>query len=118
MVRDLSVSKIKAIGRSLTGKEAALLIIDYELRERDTGKSYKSEVDALVSSVKYAKDYKQTNECVFYYEMWKNVGFYCLDLQTCLMDIEINTWKLVSFQMLITESAIKHQISKSVNRFP
>lgn len=118
MVRDLSVSKIMALGRSLTGKEAALLIIDYELRERDTGKSYKSEIDALVSSVKYARDSKQTHECIFYYEMWKNVGFYCLDLQTCLMDIEINTWKLVSFQMLITESAIKHEISKSVNRLP
>lgn len=118
MVRDLSISKIMALGRSLTGKEAALLIIDYELRERDTGKSYKSEIDALVSSVKYARDSKQTSECIFYYEMWKNVGFYCLDLQTCLMDIEINTWKLVSFQMLITECAIKHELNKSVNRLP
>lgn len=118
MVRDLSVSKIMALGRSLTGKEAALLIIDYDLRERDTGKSYKSEINALTSSIKYAKDYKQRNECIFYYELWKDVGFYSLDLQTCLMDIEINAWKLVAFQMLITESAIKLEISKSVNRLP
>lgn len=118
MVRDLSVSKIMALGKSLTGKETALLIIDYELRERDTGKSYKSEIDALTSSIKYAKDYKQRNECIFYYELWKDVGFYSLDLQTCLMDIEINAWKLVAFQMLITESAIKLEISKSVNRLP
>lgn len=118
MVRDLPVSKIMALGRSLSGKEAALLIIDYELRERDTGKSYKSEIDALISSIKYAKDYKQRNECIFYYELWKDVGFYSLDLQTCLMDIEINAWKLVAFQMLITESAIKLEISKSVNRIP
>ncbi len=118
MVRDLSTSKIMALGRSLTGKEAALLIIDYEIREKDTGKSYKSEIDALVSSVKYAKDPKQTNECIFYHELWKNVGFYCLDLQTCLMDIEINTWKLTSFQMLITECAIKHELNKAVNKLP
>lgn len=118
MVKDLSTSKIMALGKSLTGKETALLIIDYELRERAAGKSYKNEIGALTSSIKYAKDYKQRNECIFYYELWKDVGFYSLDLQTCLMDIEINAWKLVAFQMLITESAVKLEISKSVNRLP
>jgi len=117
MTKDLTVFKLSTLASSLTGKEVALLVIDYYLREEKEGKDYTDEVKTIASTITYSNPSRKA-EYVFYYEMWRNCGFFSLDLQTCLLNLEINTWKLETIKQLILESCSKLLFSRFVNMLP
>jgi len=117
MAKKLTTSKLASLAKSLTGKEAALLVIDYQLRGEKEKKDYSDEVETIVSTITY-NDVDRRQEYIFYYDMWRNCGFYSLDLQTNLMNLEIYAWKLEAIKQLVYDSCFKYMFSRFMNMLP
>jgi len=117
MTKDLTISKLASLANTLTGKEVALLVIDYYLRGDKEGKDYTDEVKTIVSTINYSNPNRRS-EYIFYYELWRTCGFYSLDLQTNIMNLEIYSWKLEFIKQLVFESCTKYLFSRFMNMLP
>ncbi len=117
MVKDLTPSKLSSLAKTLTGKEAALLVCDYYTREEKEKKDYRDEIKTISSTITY-NDTSRRQEYIFYHEMWRNCGFYSLDLQTSLMNLEIHAWKLEGVKQLLYDHSFKYGISRFISMLP
>ena len=53
MARNFNTTKLAALAKSLTGKEAAFLVIDYQIRSEKEKRDYSNEIKTIVSSINY-----------------------------------------------------------------
>jgi len=117
MAKSLSISKLASLSKGLSGKERALLVIDFQTKATSEDKSYKTEIDTVLASFGFG-DNEKLKEYLFYYHMWHNLLFYSLDLQTALMNIEIYNWRITTIQMYLLHAGEKHEFSKMMNHIP
>lgn len=98
MSKDLPPAKLANLAESLSGKECALLAIEFNNKEDKEGKSYKEERETISAAISpYSSDNKR-KEFYFYYKLWMNLSFFGLDLQTCLLQLRVldNKLRIVS----------------------
>jgi len=108
MSQDLSLSKLAELARSLSAKECALLVIGYYQQEKKDGKEYKEEIKTVASTISpYASDAKR-KEYVFYYKLWWSLGLFELDLQTCMLDLQIMANQLQSVSLGLTHDVVNY----------
>lgn len=117
MARNFNTTKLAALAKSLTGKEAAFLVIDYQIRSEKEKRDYSNEIKTIVSSINY-NDLHKRQEYIFYHDMWRNCGFYSMDLQTSLMHLEIYAWKLEAINQLMFDNSFKYLFSRFMNTLP
>lgn len=117
MAKDLTPSKLSSLAKTLSGKEAALLVIDYHIRGEKEKKDYSDEVKTISSTITY-NDTHRRQEYIFYHDMWRNCGFYSLDLQTNVMNLEIYAWKLEAIKQVMYDNGFKYMLSRFMNMLP
>lgn len=94
MSKDLPPAKLANLAESLSGKECALLAIEFNNKEDKEGKSYKEERETISAAISpYSSDNKR-KEFYFYYKLWMNLSFFDLDVQTCLLQLRVLNNKL------------------------
>ncbi len=108
MTQDLSLSKLAELTKSISAKECALLVIGYYQQEKKDGKEYKEEIKTIVSTISpYASDSKR-KEYVFYYKLWCSLGLFELDLQTCILDLQIMANQLDSISLALVHDVVNY----------
>lgn len=102
MSKDLPPTKLANLAESLSGKECALLAIEFNNKEDKEGKSYKEERETISAVISpYSPDNKR-KEFYFYYKLWMNLSFFGLDVQTCLLQLRVlnNKLRIVSSALI------------------
>lgn len=117
MPKDLTPSKLSSLAKTLSGKEAALLVVDYHIRGEKEKKGYSDEVKTISSTITYSDTHRR-QEYIFYHDMWRNCGFYSLDLQTNVMNLEIYAWKLEAIKQVMYDNCFKYMTSRFMNMLP
>ncbi len=117
MAKDLTPSKLSSLAKTLSGKEAALLVIDYHIRGEKEKKDYSDEVKTISSTITYSDTHRR-QEYIFYHDMWRNCGFYSLDLQTNVMNLEIYAWKFEAIKQVMYDNGFKYMLSRFMNMLP
>jgi len=117
MAKNLTAAKLSSLAKSLSGREAAFLVIDYQMRGEKEKKNYSDEVKTIVSTVSH-DNVNRLQEYIFYHDLWRTCGLYSLDLQTNLMSLEIYTWKLEAIKQLVYESCFKYRTSWFMDMLP
>ena len=117
MAKDLTPSKLSSLAKTLSGKEAALLVIDYHIRGEKEKKDYSDEVKTISSTITYSDTHRR-QEYIFYHDMWRNCGFYSLDLQTSVMNLEIYAWKLEAIKQVMYDNGFKYMLARFMNMLP
>ena len=117
MAKDLTPSKLSSLAKTLSGKEAALLVIDYHIRGEKEKKDYSDEVKTISSTITYNNTHRR-QEYIFYHDMWRNCGFYSLDLQTSVMNLEIIAWKIEAIKQVMYDNGFKYMLSRFMNMLP
>jgi hypothetical protein len=101
MAKDFSTSKLSALVSGLTGKEAALLQINYMLDEEKTGIDYKNETDVISAAVEKLLSREQQYDFFRYYNLFIYTGLFSLDLQSLRFQLNIINANLANLHTMI-----------------
>ncbi len=110
MSKDLPPAKLASLAESLSGKECALLAIEYDNKEKKDDKSYKEEIKTIAATISpYSNDNKR-QEYVFYWTLWSNLCFIGLDLQTNMLLLRVIYRQLGTARSIFVSSCLIHHI--------
>ncbi len=96
---DLTLGKLSELTQSLSGKEAAKLVVNYSIKEDKEGdaKKYAAEVKTIVSAVSQYQAQEYNN----YLKIYEVVNMLVLDLQTAVLDLEITATSLEYYGFVV-----------------
>lgn len=101
MPKDFPQSKLAALVSGLSGKEAALLHINYLLDEEKNSVSYTNETETISSTVERTFLSEQRHDYIAYYNLFINTGLFSLDLQTLRLQLSITNSNLAHLRSVI-----------------
>lgn len=109
MSKDLPPAKLTAFAQSLTGKERAFLAIDYINKEKKDGKNYDEETKLIQATISPYRDNPERQEFIFYWELWRNLCFLSLDLQTNILLLRATHRQLdIAKSIFVSSCLVRH----------
>lgn len=118
MSKDLPPAKLAGLAESLSGKECALLVIEYNNKEKKDGKSYNEEIKTIVATISpYSNDGKR-QEYIFYWTLWSNFGFLSIDLQTNILRLKATQRQLDIAKSIFVSSCLTRHLSLTFRWLP
>ncbi|EKD84725.1 MAG: hypothetical protein ACD_38C00169G0026 [uncultured bacterium] len=118
MSKDLPPAKLAGLAESLSGKDCALLVIEYNNKEKKDGKNYNEEIKTIVATIPpYANDGRR-QEYIFYWTLWSNFGFLSLDLQTNILSLKVTQRRLGIAESIFVSSCLIHHLSLTFRWIP